>query len=212
MNTKSSHRNKVINTNADTSIVYSSNASHISTLDSIETIDLDCIGLDTCINNIFYFNDSKSTIVSFPNVDSAWKLNDRAYFITKDSSIYISLGFNYGGKSYEYKEATIGYIEGNLHKFIPEEILNSSFNPYKNTTYTKFFFTVSSFEDFKTNKGIKLGMSLDSVLHKVNNIKLVNDTNSRKIYLYRNEYCLYEAKYIFENNKLIKFSFGYYTP
>lgn len=177
--------------------------------------DTSCNNLDICINGQIYFIDGNSIRNSFPNIKSAWKMNDRVYFVTKDSLIYISLGFNYGGGQDEYKEAEIGYVEGAISTFVPIEVLNSSFNPNDNYLEPKFYFTTSRFKDFETESGIKLGISEEELLNiakKKNWVLNRSQTDSVTIYKYENDYCMYEAKYIFKDKKLNQFSFGFITP
>ncbi|MCB9225902.1 MAG: hypothetical protein H6578_01855 [Chitinophagales bacterium] len=173
-----------------------------------------CKGLDISVNSII-FNNGESMKNAFDNYDSVWGLNDRIYFTTKDSLIYISFGINYGGYAYEYKEAEIGYIIGSVDEFIPEEILNSSFNPKNDLYIPKFHFTKTKYSNFVSGFGIKL-----SITEK----ELENITKSKKwklskeeiydttVYKYENVECIYEAKYFFKQGKLIRFSFGYITP
>jgi len=189
--------------------------------DSIEKISAEkkvgnsCDSLDTSINGKIFFNNGESMRKTFPNLDSAWKLTDRVYFISRDSSRFISLGTNYGGGKDEYKEAIIGYVVGDLREFIPDEVMNSPFNPNKLTSssFPKFYFTNSIFTDFKTQTGIKLGLSEQQFLRITRNLKLTKERKGKKIiYSYWNEYCLYKATYTFEKNLLVYFSFGYVTP
>lgn len=180
-----------------------------------EMINQTCNNLDTCINNEIYFINGQSMLNAFENYHSAWRLNDRIYFINKDSSIYISFGFNYGGGINEYKEAEIGYILENSLTFVPDEVLNSSFNPKNDYMEPKFYFTPSKFNDFATESGIKLGIP-ESQLKEIAKTKSWDlkkeQTDSTTIYRYKNEYCMYEAEYIFKQGKLNQFSFGYITP
>ncbi|MBW6483706.1 MAG: hypothetical protein K0B10_11690 [Vicingaceae bacterium] len=177
--------------------------------------DTICNHLDISINASIIFNNGESILKSFKNIKNVWGRNDRVYFTTVDSSIYISLGLNYGGGPNEYKDAKIGYVIGNVTNFIPEEIMNSSFNPSKDYLTPKFYFTQSDFQDFISGYGIKLGISEEELINKTlsNGCKLVKkELGNRTIYVYENEYCVYEANYVFEKNKLIQFSFGYITP
>lgn len=185
----------------------------------------DCNILDTCINGIIIFKDGISMRKAFPNLKSAWKRNDRVYFMTKDSSKYISLGTNYGGGFDEYKNAEIGYIVGNSTTFQPEAIkdyyqsIDNSYLGRQDTSTKKdyynpyFHFTISSYMDFKTQTGIKLGITEQDFLKLNKNRPLKRIKKREELeYLYTNEDCLYEGRYIFKKNKLEYFSFGYTTP
>ena len=183
--------------------------------DMFESFSSACDSLDTSINKVILFNNTTSMRESFPNIDSAWKLNDRVYFLSKDSSKYVSFGFNYGGYEDEYKEAEIGFAKKPFYKFVPQEVSNSIF--YSDTLYSemypKFYFTVSDFEDFKTGWGIHLNLSENDFLKLMGNRKLnKNIVNNETIYYFISEDCLYEAKYVFIKGLLIVFSFGYVTP
>lgn len=178
-------------------------------------ISQSCLNLDTSINNQIYFIDGESIRNSFKHLRSAWVRNDRIYFVNVDSSIYLSLGFNYGGATDEYKEAEIGYIVGNMHSYIPDEILNSSFNPKYDILEPNFYFTVSEYDNFISQSGIVLGMTQKELLEIVT-MKRWDFTKTIKedttIYLYYNDYCLYEGKYTFKKDSLVRFSFGFITP
>jgi len=175
----------------------------------------ECLGLDSSINDQIYFINGKSMRNAFPNLDSAWKRNDRVYFVSRDSLKFISLGTNYGGGKDEYQDADIGYVRGNLKDFIPEEIENSDFNPksVRSPILPKFFFTASRFADFTTGWGIRLGMTESRFLQIMKGKHMSKKKmNSKLIYEYWNEKCLYKAVYTFKANRLVHFSFGYITP
>jgi hypothetical protein len=163
-----------------------------------------CQKYDTSINNIFYFNNSASTVRLFKDVNVAWEKNDRAYFLNKDSTIYISLGVNYGGFKDEYKNIEISYYNPNS---IPSEVQDFfKYNNFKND----FYFTKIETKDFITTNGIKLGISKDSLIHKLNFLKF-NQKRDKKyeILEFYNEYCNYEANFYFKEGVLIKMFFGY---
>lgn len=174
-----------------------------------------CDSLDISINGAIFFNNALSMRNAFPNLRSAWMLNDRVYFITKDSSRFISLGSNYGGSEDEYKEAAVGYVKGNGGSFVPDEIRNSSFNPDQDppSPYPAFYFTACRFTDFVSGRGIRLGMREQEFLGLLSGKRLERKDNSdSRVYKYVQEYCLYEASYTFEGDSLVYFSFGFITP
>lgn len=176
---------------------------------------MSCGMLDTAFNNIMYFLDSESTLIAFPNIDSAWRLNDRAYFVNRDSTTYVSLGVNYGGGKYEYKEAEIGYVVGSLDSFIPQEIKSSSLYEDLGKSMPSFYFLQSGFREFVTDCGVMLGINSEEFMFicRLKRWDIEEKVvGNQTVYTYYNDYCMYEGEYTFEKDRLVKFSFGYVTP
>jgi hypothetical protein len=174
-----------------------------------------CGNLDVCINDAVFLNDGKSMRKAFVGIRTAWKTDDRIYFMTKDSTKYISFGTNYGGGIDQYQDVTIGFIEGKASQFLPKEVKVFYANPFNREHYSTpaFHFTLSSFSDFKTKSGIQLGLSQKQFLLLTKSMKFSKSIkNGNVIYSYTNEYCMYYATYIFKADKLFNFSFGYINP
>ena len=67
-------------------------------------------------------------------------------------------------------------------------------------------------DEFYTGKGIKLGLTEKEVTNLLGEPHELKSQNQIKIYWYRPKQSLYFGNYYFENNKLIKYCFGFDYP
>lgn len=171
--------------------------------------ETNCV-IDSTLNNKIIINDSQSFNKYLLKGRVKKLYDDWIYFSSKDKTQYVGLQSNFGGGKGEYKQFKVGYVIGDFNTFIPTSV-KEHFEI--NDTSNDFVFISSNLDDFTTESGIKLGISeneLRQILHDRNLIK--SNDGSKIIYTYNDDECFYMSEYIFEDDRLIAFTFGYETP
>ena len=154
-----------------------------------------------------------------------WSFNNDYYFLTTDKGIKASVGLKVFKKvSHKYSsEITILDRKGNF-LFIRTFLLGNLQVLAFDVGNPKWMMSggqkhPSKFKSFITNRGIFLGMKLEAFLKHSKKISYeVSEDNGAKVYsftsqslpklLLTNTILKYEAKYYFEQGKLVKYYFG----
>jgi hypothetical protein len=154
---------------------------------------------DSTINNKLYLLDGLS--IENELGDLMAQLNEDAdlpdtYLLSTDGKQYLRLVFFPGSSNNEFATYEVGYSTIKL----------------KNKRKI-------SFKSFQTEKGIRLGLSKSKFLSimknhvkKKGNTYLLRITKSNDPFLKKYDMPIYEAKYFFKNNVLVKFYFGFEYP
>lgn len=184
---------------------------------TVEFEDKDCLKRDLKINKVFKLNDAESFKKSFEfDVSKAgdYQISDLLYFMNKDTSQFIGFTENYGGGINEYKAVRVEYIPNKKYDFVPMNERN--LKKYYKESY-HFEFIPSNFIDFETESGVKLGLTEKQFIAIYSGGKLKREVSDGLIKYYYNFeqdffFCDYFSEFVFENNQLVKFSFGYVNP
>jgi len=97
--------------------------------------------------------------------------------------------------------------------FLPGDITNqfSQFKVEYTTNNQRIDLKIDN-DEFCTGKGIKLGLTEKEVTNLLGEPHELKYQNQLKVYWYRPEESLYFGNYYFQDNKLIKFWFGFSYP
>lgn len=161
---------------------------------SIVTEKVPVNSIDTSINKTIFLRDAYSVIKNFGNIES--KVNQ---WDTVAPDIYVT-----NNSKTEYLKMTKWYGDGaNVFSFFEVGIITILPNSISILS--------SNLLNFKTESGIKLGITKENLMLIKGNKYIESKLNDLAILTYTDGE-LYKAEYCFQNNKLIKFSFGYVSP
>lgn len=145
---------------------------------------------DQSIKGLFNLFDSKSLNPKiFENYEKYLFQSDELFIVNETS--YCRLHIANGGSKGEFQTATIGYLSD-----LPKDLR---------------FIKVTYNNDFKTNNGVVLGMTIEGfykAFPKSMRFEKFTEGNFKFIRI-RDSYETYFANYQFQENKLMNFSIGY---
>ncbi|MGM5630293.1 hypothetical protein O2K51_05270 [Apibacter raozihei] len=145
---------------------------------------------DTAVNK-FILQDTLSILRQVGDIseliEDDFNLGECVTLFNNSESEYLKLKREYGGFNNQYSYFYVGYKNEKVQK---SKILRDS--------------------NFTSNKGAFLGMLQEDFLKKYSEIAFNKVADKDTItYVFINKQNIYEARYVFVNNKLIKFEFGY---
>jgi hypothetical protein len=155
---------------------------------------------DTSVNKVLFLFDYLSTEKIFGDIDKLVIRHHETddfpdiYFLSSNQKEYLKMVLYPGSSKNEFSKFEIGY----------SSLLSNNVITNK-----------SSFENFYTESGIRLGITKEELI-KIKGEHYQKDNEIIKYFLYDNElgedWACYTAFYYFKNNKLVKFSYGFEYP
>ena len=167
---------------------------------------------DTTINNLFFLENTNSSEIFFPNIDSVKRFDEELFsvdgmphiiFYNADKTKYLVAFFHYGGSRNSISEFEIGYVTE------------------KNATELNRKSNETTYNDFQTENNLRLGMTLKELeeikgknyIRKDNVVTyIINEEEVDSDFL--NEYNMpeYYLECEIVQNKVCRIRFGFTYP
>lgn len=190
------HRAKEVSSNKDSKIDSSVVVRVDSTFKAITRKTGFALNYDSTINSKLHLRNTNSIIDAFGDISNNVIENQSeapyTYVLNSKGNEYLKMLIWYGDPKNMYSYFIVGYSTDSIKK------------------QSKISLKVAKFE---TENDVKLGMLMGTLIGMKGNTELRNKENDLEVLTYlKPDNELYESKYYFKNDSLVKYSFGFVYP